>query len=384
MKNVFKKIQQEMHKAILRQRLANDPGIYPNLETEIYWKLVRLYPESEIEVKSLQFESGKLTIDQNKIRKIPRDIVENTTTWKNASSQTQSQSFSETITINESTSVNFSKNVVTTNSQVGTLQASVAIKGVTAGGSITTTDSISTTVTNSKSTKQFKQSSKTVSEAIEVKPNTILILRVRKTQYTGIYPFEGELVFSGNVKIRASYDGLAVGNQALEYVLRDISDRTFSVQGEIRTDLCSDVQVEYVETPIADVEEKDGSDTEQLEALVSLGLQLPTSTVNVQRLLLDGTSSRVSTPQILNFESIAVAETPNLRMENRNTAYQYSVTYQWPNAPLDIVSFPNPNPGCSEVVDAGYPIGRGRFCDYEVLGIGGVVIINYNRFEPIT
>lgn len=66
--------------------------------------------------------------------------------------------------------------------------------------------------------------------------------------------------------------------------------------------------------------------------------------------------------------------------DNRNN-YKYSAAYTVGDFPLSL--FPAYYSGCSKTVDAGPPLGRGRFCDYMIIGAGSTIVIWYNRFESV-
>lgn len=66
--------------------------------------------------------------------------------------------------------------------------------------------------------------------------------------------------------------------------------------------------------------------------------------------------------------------------DNRDN-YKYSAAYNLGDFPLPL--YPAFYSGCSKVVDAGHPLGRGRFCDYMIIGAASTIVIWYNRFESI-
>lgn len=241
----------EQIKAKLRNRVNDDPGVYPDAETELRWRLVRKYPESAIEIAKLRFGSGTITIDEDDVSHVTTDIVEKLRNFRNDTSIERSQAFNTNTTVTETTVVNFSEVVTSQSTQTVVLNASVNIKGVfSAGASATNQNTLTTQLTKGMSTTNATQTVRTVSETLRLLPKTILSVRIRRVQQTSIYPFDGTIMFTGTVEVKCGFNNLKEGIQAIEYVLPKEKDRSFAIRGQIVSKLSSRVDVEYIETPI--------------------------------------------------------------------------------------------------------------------------------------
>ena len=86
-------------------------------------------------------------------------------------------------------------------------------------------------------------------------------------------------------------------------------------------------------------------------------------------------------PESLHFE--LSTELVSKEFASKQDDYNKSVAYAIDQYPLsDLPGYYTD--GCSSVVEAGYPLGRGRFCDYFILAAGSTIVVFYNRFQPAT
>lgn len=67
-------------------------------------------------------------------------------------------------------------------------------------------------------------------------------------------------------------------------------------------------------------------------------------------------------------------------LNSKKSDYQYYALYNLADFPIPLL--PVYSSGCSKTVDAGGALGKGRFCDYLIIGAGTSITIFYNRFEP--
>lgn len=68
----------------------------------------------------------------------------------------------------------------------------------------------------------------------------------------------------------------------------------------------------------------------------------------------------------------------SLSEDEAKEKYNHWAAYQFPG-PLPLL--PAYSAGCSKTVDAGPPLGRGKFCNYLIISAAGITTIFYNRFE---
>lgn len=267
-KEAQKRAVENLIKQNLRSRLQNDPGVYKDLKTEIGWRLIHLYPLSDIEIVGLDEINGTIDVDRDSVTKIETSIEDDRQYFENETSVDRTRNYTFVNNYSEQTVINVTTSKFTSKSKTVTLSAGFSIKGVNASGSVQKLDSFSLTESNSNTKTYTASRSETISESVKIPKNTILIMSVTRTEYDEIYPFSGLMTFDGLVRIRRSFDGLIAGDHPLKYVIPNEQNRTFPIEGRIVSKLSSSSQIRWVEKKFT------SQDKRELEALVASPIPL--------------------------------------------------------------------------------------------------------------
>ncbi|MCV2449672.1 ETX/MTX2 family pore-forming toxin [Paracoccus sp. DMF] len=243
----------------LRARLKNDPGIYIDLNHEVYWLLVRKYPESDIEIEALEIVLAQLDVDEGSSVETVDDVEADRRVFENNTDKLQSRDYNFSSSYVDQTTSSFSKNITSATSSTSSVNLSLSVPiGAVVGGSIgggasySITRSLTTAITTGSTTSGTETKALSVSEKLEVPPRSYLVVTVSLSQKFSISKVSGFVQFDGVAKVKKSYNDLKLGRQSMQYLLRDDAGRKISVDGQIRTTYVSETKVNYAEGPLDD------------------------------------------------------------------------------------------------------------------------------------
>lgn len=241
----------------LRSRLKNDPGVYIDLNHEVYWLLVRKYPESDIEIESLEIVLAQLDVDEGSSVETVDDVEADRRVFENNTDKPQSRDYSFSSSYVDQTTSSFSKNITSATSSTSSVNLSLSVpigavvgSSIGGGASYSITRSLTAAITTGSTTSGTKTEVLSVSEKLEVPPRSYLVVTVSLSQRFSISKVSGFVEFDGVAKVKKCYNDLKLGRQAMQYLFKDDSGRKILVDGQIRTTYVSETKVNYAEGPL--------------------------------------------------------------------------------------------------------------------------------------
>lgn len=243
----------------LRSRLKDDPGIYIDLKHEVYWLLVRKYPESDMQIEALEVVFAQLDVDEGSSAETIDQVEADRRVFENNTDKPQSRDYIFQSSYVDQTTSSFSKNITSATSSTSSVNLSLSVpigavvgSSIGGGASYSITRSLTTAITTGNTTSGTKTEALSVTEKLQVPPQSYLVVTVSLSQKFSISKVSGFVQFDGIVNIKKSYNDLKSGRQAMQYVIRDDNGRKILVDGQIKTTYVSEVKVKYVEGLLSD------------------------------------------------------------------------------------------------------------------------------------